>query len=84
MSEEVTAKAAPEEEKLSLVDELLDWAEAFIIAIFAVVLIFIFFLRVVEVSGPSMNPTLNDKDRLILTHLNYTPERGDIIVCAVE
>lgn len=81
MSEEVTAKAAPEEEKLSLVDELLDWAEAFIIAIFAVVLIFIFFLRVVEVSGPSMNPTLNDKDRLILTHLNYTPERGDIIVC---
>ncbi|MBQ7187265.1 MAG: signal peptidase I [Ruminococcus sp.] len=81
MSEEVTAKAAPEEEKLSLVDELLDWAEAFIIAIFTVVLIFIFFLRVVEVSGPSMNPTLNDKDRLILTHLNYTPERGDIIVC---
>ena len=81
MSEEIKASAAPEEEKTPLADELLDWAEAFILAIFAVVLIFIFFLRVVEVSGPSMNPTLNDKDRLILTHLNYTPERGDIIVC---
>ena len=81
MSEEIKANAAAEEEKTSLADELLDWAEAFVLAIFAVVLIFIFFLRVVEVSGPSMNPTLNDKDRLILTHLNYTPERGDIIVC---
>ena len=81
MSEEIKADALSEEKKNSLTDELLDWAEAFIVAIFAVVLIFIFFLRVVEVSGPSMNPTLSDKDRLILTHLNYTPERGDIIVC---
>lgn len=81
MSEEIKAGALPEEEKTPLADELLDWAEAFVLAIFAVVLIFIFFLRVVEVSGPSMNPTLSDKDRLILTHLNYTPERGDIIVC---
>ena len=81
MTDEIKAGAAPEEEKFSLADELLDWAEAFIIAVFAVVLIFIFFLRIVEVSGPSMNPTLNDGDRLILTHLNYTPERGDIIVC---
>ena len=81
MSEEIKAEALPEEEKFSLTDELLDWAEAFIVAVFAVVLIFIFFLRVVEVSGPSMNPTLSDGDRLILTHLNYTPERGDIIVC---
>ena len=69
-----------EEEKFSAFDEFLDWVEAFVLALFAVVIIFIFFLRIVEVSGPSMNPTLTDKDRLILTHLNYTPERGDIIV----
>ena len=83
MSEDIKTPAAVEveEDKFSLVDELLDWAEAFVIAIFTVVLIFIFFLRIVEVSGPSMNPTLSDKDRLILTHINYTPERGDIIVC---
>lgn len=81
MSEETKNSTEIAEDKLSLVDELLDWVEAFVIAVFAVVLIFIFFLRIVEVSGPSMNPTLSDGDRLILTHLNYTPERGDIIVC---
>ncbi|MBR6872200.1 MAG: signal peptidase I [Ruminococcus sp.] len=81
MSGNTNAGALDKNEKsFSLVDELLDWVEAFVLAIFVVVLIFIFFLRIVEVSGPSMNPTLNDKDRLILTHLNYTPERGDIIV----
>ncbi len=82
MADEInTGTVVIEEEKPALVDELLDWVEAFVVAIFAVILVFIFFLRVVEVSGPSMNPTLTDGDRLILTHLNYTPERGDIIVC---
>ena len=80
MSEKTTENSLVQEDKFSLADELLDWVEAFVIAIFAVILIFIFFLRIVEVSGPSMNPTLTDKDRLILTHLNYTPERGDIVV----
>ncbi|MBR1384504.1 MAG: signal peptidase I [Ruminococcus sp.] len=84
MSEEITQKnndLIPDDEETSLVDDLLDWVEAFVVAIFVVILVFIFFLRVVEVSGPSMNPTLSDKDRVIVTHLNYTPERGDIVVC---
>lgn len=85
MSEEITEKKndllPDDEEETSLVDDLLDWVEAFVVAIFVVILVFIFFLRVVEVSGPSMNPTLSDKDRVIVTHLNYTPERGDIVVC---
>ena len=69
------------EEEFSLADDLLEWCESFVVAIFVVILVFIFLLRVIEVSGPSMNPTLWDKERVILTHINYTPESGDIIVC---
>lgn len=68
------------EEQYSLADDLLEWCESFVVAIFVVILVFIFLLRVIEVSGPSMNPTLWDKERVILTHINYTPKNGDIIV----
>lgn len=68
----------------SIIDEILEWIESFVFAIFVVLLIFIFLFRVVLVSGPSMNPTLNDGDRLIISHLNYTPEKGDIVVLNSE
>jgi len=71
-------------EEYSLTDDLLEWCESFVVAIFVVILVFIFLLRIIEVSGPSMNPTLWDKERVILTHINYSPENGDIIVCNSE
>lgn len=69
-----------EKKKPSPLDEALDWIESFVFAIFIVLLVFIFLFRTVVVDGSSMNPTLYDQQRLILTHFNYTPERGDIIV----
>ena len=51
-----------------------------VFAIFVVILILTFIVRVVQVEGPSMEDTLQNGDRLILTHFNYTPERGDIVV----
>lgn len=69
-----------EKEKVSVIDEVLDWAESFVFAIFVVMFIFIFFFRVVVVDGESMNNTLDDKDRLVLSHINYTPKRQDIVV----
>ncbi len=80
----LASEAAPddlkEKEKINLFDEILDWVESFVFALFVIILIFIFFLRIVTVDGPSMNNTLEDKDRLILTHLNYTPARDDVVV----
>lgn len=77
-----SGKAAENEEKeFSLFNELFDWVEAFIFASFIVLLVFIFLFRTVIVDGDSMNPTLFNAQRLVLTHFNYTPERGDIIVC---
>lgn len=66
--------------KLRAVDEILDWIESFAFASFIVLLVFIFLFRTVIVDGGSMNPTLYNAQRLILTHFNYEPERGDIIV----
>ena len=59
---------------------LFDWVGALVAALVALVVLFIFLFRVVEVDGHSMNDTLTDKDRLVLWTINYTPERGDIVV----
>ena len=66
--------------KQSFTDEILEWVESFVFAMFIVILMFTFFFRIVLVDGPSMNNTLIDGDRLIINHINYTPERGDIVV----
>lgn len=49
-------------------------------SLIVVVLVFTFLFRIVGVDGRSMQTTLMDKDRLILSALPYTPERGDIVV----
>ncbi|SDA23573.1 signal peptidase I [Ruminococcus sp. YE71] len=79
--EEITETQEAEGEKpFNLADELLDWLEAFVFATFMVLLIFMFMFRTVVVDGGSMEPTLYNEQRLILTHFGYTPERGDIVV----
>ena len=81
---ELAKKAAPadlrEQEPVSIFNEILDWVESFVFAMFIIILIFIFILRIVTVEGESMNATLDDKDRVIITHLNYTPKRDDVVV----
>lgn len=53
------------------------------IAVTAVVIVslaFSFVFRTVGVSGTSMYPTLNDKDRIILSAYAAKPKTGDIVV----
>ena len=51
------------------------------LAVFAVVVfILTFVFRLVEVDGSSMNDTLANQDRVIVTNLFYTPSNNDIIV----
>lgn len=71
---------SPREEKTSFKAEVFEWLECIIFSLVAVVLIFTFVLRIVGVDGHSMVPTLQDKDRVVITHLFYTPKRGDIVV----
>ncbi|MCH5193083.1 MAG: signal peptidase I [Oscillospiraceae bacterium] len=64
----------------SAAEEYLDWIETVIFAFFAVILIFTFILRIANVDGESMLPTLTDGDRLVVSHLFYTPAAGDIVI----
>ena len=57
-----------------------DFFDAAAFSLFLVAVLLTFFFRTVSVDGGSMYPTLNDKDQLILSHLFYTPQRGDIVV----
>ena len=60
--------------------ELFDWVEAGMVAVACVVLVFTFAVRLAGVDGDSMNPTLYNRDRLLITRLFYTPQQGDIVV----
>lgn len=52
---------------------------AFLICMMIIFIAFTFFFRLVQVSGDSMYPTLENRDRLIISNLFYTPDYGDII-----
>ncbi len=85
---ELAAEAAPDDlkepPKVDIKDELLDWLESFVFAMFIVILFFTFVFRIVLVQGESMLNTLENGDRLIISHLNYTPSREDIVVVEAQ
>ena len=67
-------------EPVNLLKEIREWLFAIISAIVIVVLLKGFVFDFVIVDGRSMQTTLMDKDRLVLTKLGYTPQKGDIVV----
>ncbi|MBR5542985.1 MAG: signal peptidase I [Oscillospiraceae bacterium] len=73
------------EEKNSLnniKNEIFDWVHNITVILTAVILLFIFVFRIVGVDGESMEPTLHDRDWLVISDLFYEPEQGDIVVLA--
>jgi signal peptidase I len=66
-----------------LLKELIELGKSIIIAIIAAFLIITFVFETVSVDGHSMNPTLHNKDRLIVEKVTYyfrKPKPGDIVV----
>ena len=61
-------------------DDVLGWVEALVQALVLCILLFTFAGRTVGVIGPSMQNTLVEGDRLIVSKLFYTPKYGDIVV----
>lgn len=82
MDEMNTSAVSEKEEKKKepLIVQIYDWLEVLCIAATLVILIFTFVGRVATVYGESMTYTLKGGDRLIVSNLFYTPERGDIVV----
>ena len=54
--------------------------EAVVTSIVVVVLLFTFLFRVVNVNGQSMEDTIHNEDKVLLTNLFYEPENGDVLV----
>ena len=57
-----------------------EWVEAVVTSIVVVVLLFTFLFRVVNVNGQSMEDTIHNEDKVLLTNLFYEPENGDVVV----
>lgn len=57
-----------------------EWVEAIVIGIALVFFLFTFIVSGYTVQGISMNPTLNDDDRLIISLIYPNPKQGDIVV----
>ena len=60
--------------------ETYEWIQCVVVALVVCVLIFVFAARVIDVVGHSMVPTLQDGDKIIITRLVRSYDRGDIVV----
>jgi signal peptidase I len=64
-------------------NEWLDWIKALLVALGLALIIRMFLFTPIIVDGPSMQPTLHDRDQMIVNKFTYRfwePERFDIIV----
>ena len=72
-------KAAAAGEK-STRGEIYEWLQCLVFALIFCVVMFVFLFRLVDVVGDSMNPTLEDGDKMVVSDLFYKPKQGDIII----
>ena len=78
--DETLNNPAQEEEDSGFARALYDWLQALAVALVCIILIFVFVGRFIYVDGDSMNPTLWDKDMMVVQTLGYTPAQGDVVV----
>ncbi len=69
-------KKGDKKEKITIFDV----CEAVTAAILVLTIIFTLFFRIVVVTGESMEPTLKEKDKIVISARGYEPKRGDIVV----
>lgn len=81
---EELAKPEEAEEELTLKQEIFEWVKAIGVSFAVVFLIFGVLIHVVTVDGVSMEPTLHNNDRLVISNLFYTPKQGDIVVLSKD
>ena len=75
------AQQEDEKDKETLDGVLYCWAQALIAAVVSVVLLFTFAVRLIGVSGPSMQDTLYTGDRLLVLNATYCDfKAGDVVV----
>lgn len=70
----------PEKPSRRAVSFAFDILEMFAWSVFAVIILFTFFVRLCRVEGSSMENTLYNGQNLLLYSVGYTPKTGDIVV----
>ncbi len=62
------------------VRDLMDIVESTLVTIFVIMLVFTYLLHPVNVKGESMQPTLMNSDRILMTTVYFKLEYGDIVI----
>ena len=75
-----TEDFAPKKKNNRFLIELYEWVQSIAVALVVALIINQFFFAIVRVDGASMQPTLLDSERLIITKLFYKPEPNDIVI----
>lgn len=60
--------------------ETYDWIQCLISALIICVILFVFVIRIIDVYGSSMVPTLTQGDKMLVSGVLYKPKAGDIVV----
>ena len=71
--------AMPFKDRYKRNKDILEWYDALAVAVAVIALVFTFGLRVVQVDGHSMQPTLLNGERLLMTPLK-TPDYGGVVI----
>ncbi len=80
VQEQAVQEETVQEQKKSIGREIFEWVYSIAIAVAIAMLIKGFLFDLVKVDGQSMEKTLFNNDRLIVTKLGYEPKQGDIII----
>ena len=78
LGDEASAKKKKKENRGKL--NVFEVFESIIGALVVITIIFTFFFRVFDVDGPSMKPTLQHNDKVIVSTVGYKVQKGDIVV----
>ncbi len=73
-------RTSKEEDMYASSREAYDWIQCLLVALIICVLLFMFCVKVIDVIGTSMNPTLNNSEKMLVSGLFYKPKVGDIVV----
>ncbi len=83
-AENTEKSASSDGEKARPFSDALSWVNNVVVAVVIMLVLNLFVFRSITVDGPSMNDTLIDKDKVLITNLFYEPSFGDIVVIQAD
>ncbi len=84
MNENIQTTTENIKETRSVWYEIYEWIDCAIIAVMAILVMFTFLFKQVQVDGTSMYDTLDNEERVIVSDVFYKPQYGDIVVVSSE